>query len=115
MDVTREKSNVFGQIAALRVSSEGFPKFSIDNSISSISQATNSLDFLVDLSKALIGFESLKETLIDVLTHNLGDIDGNVKKTLKIALKQFVSCELNPSIPTSFINCLLYTSDAADE
>lgn len=104
MDVTREKAEVFGQIAALRVSSEGYPKFSISNSLPSISQATNSLDFLVDLSKALIGFESLKETLVDVLTHNLDNIEDDVKKALKTALKQLVSCGINPSLPDSFIN-----------
>jgi hypothetical protein len=74
MDVTREKGEIFGQIAALRVSSEGYPRFSISNSLPSISQSTNSLDFLVDLAKALIGFDALKETLVDVLTHNLDDI-----------------------------------------
>ena len=104
MDITKEKSEVFGQIAALRVSSEGFPKFSISNSLPSISQSPNSLNFLVDLAKALIGFESLKETLVDVLTHNLDDIELEIKKALKIALKQLVSCGINPSLPQSFID-----------
>ena len=104
MDVTREKAEVFGQIAALRVSSEGFPRLSISNSLPSISQATNSLDFLVDLSKALIGFEALKETLVDILTHNLEDIEDDVKKALKTALKSLVSCGINPSLPESFVN-----------
>lgn len=104
MDVTREKSEVFGQIAALRVSSQGFPKFSISNSIESISQKANSLDFLVDLSKSLIGFDALKETLIDVLTHNLDEIELDIKQALKKALKQLVSCSINPSLPSSFVN-----------
>tara|TARA_R110000796_G_scaffold59710_4_gene137854 strand:+ start:1826 stop:3268 length:1443 start_codon:yes stop_codon:yes gene_type:complete len=104
MDVTREKADVFGQIAALRVSSEGYPKISISNSLPSISQSTNSLNFLVDLAKALIGFESLKETLVDVLTHNLDDIEVEIKKALKIALKELVSCGIDPSLPDSFVN-----------
>ena len=104
MDVTREKAEIFGQIAALRVSAEGFPKFFISNSLPSISKATNSLEFLVDLTKALIGFEALKESLIDVLTHNLDDIEDEVKKALKKALKQLVSCGINPTLPNSFIN-----------
>lgn len=104
MDVTREKSDIFGQIAALRVSSEGYPKNPISNSLPSISQSTNSLNFLVDLAKALIGFESLRETLVDVLTHNLDDIEVNIKKALKRALKELVSCGINPSLPDSFIN-----------
>ena len=104
MDVTREKSNVFGQIAALRVSAEGYPKTSTLNSLQSISQKTNSLDFLVDLHKALIGFESLKESLVDVLTYNLEEIELDIKQAIKKALKSMVSCSINPSIPQSFIN-----------
>jgi hypothetical protein len=103
MNVTREKSDIFAQIAALRVSSEGYPKFSNTNSIDSISQETNSLDFLLDLTKSLIGFEPLKEGLIDVLTHNLEDIELDVKKALKEALKSLVSCSINPSLPDSFV------------
>jgi hypothetical protein len=104
MDVTKEKADVFGQIAALRVSSEGYPKISISNSLPSISQSANSLNFLIDLAKALIGFESLKETLVDVLTHNLDDIELDIKKALKKALKTLVSCGINPSLPDSFVN-----------
>jgi hypothetical protein len=104
MDVTKEKSNVFGQIAALRVSAEGYPKKVILNSLQSISQKTNSLDFLTDLLKSLIGFESLKESLVDVLTHNLDEIELDVKKAIKKALKSMVSCSVNPKIPDSFIN-----------
>lgn len=103
MDVTKEKSNVFGQIAALRVSAEGYPKMLLTNSIASISQKTNSLDFLVDLHKALIGFESLKESLVDVLTYNLEEIELDIKQAIKKALKSMVSCSINPSIPQSFI------------
>jgi len=104
MDVTREKSNVFGQIAALRVSSEGYPKMSLLNSLESISQKTNSLDFLIDLHKALIGFESLKESLVEVLTYNLEEIELEIKKALKKSLKSMVSCSINPSIPQDFID-----------
>ena len=104
MDVTREKSDLFGQIAALRVTSESYPNFYISNSLPSISQSKNSLEFLVDLTKSLIGFEALKETLVDILTHNLEDIEDDVKKSLKSALKSLVSCGVNPSLPNSFIN-----------
>tara|TARA_R110000850_G_scaffold84244_8_gene180832 strand:+ start:25201 stop:26643 length:1443 start_codon:yes stop_codon:yes gene_type:complete len=104
MDITQEKSDVFGQIAALRVSTEGFPITSISNSIPSITQATNSLNFLTDLVKALTGFEALKESLVDILTHNLDEIELDIKQALKKSLKSMVSCSVNPSIPDFFIN-----------
>lgn len=102
MDVTKEKSNVFGKIAALRVSSEGYPKRVTTNSLASISQKTNSLDFLTDLCKSLIGFESLKDSLVDILVHNLDEIELDVKRALKSSLKSLVSCSINPSIPEDF-------------
>tara|TARA_R110000796_G_scaffold58413_4_gene134873 strand:+ start:25290 stop:26747 length:1458 start_codon:yes stop_codon:yes gene_type:complete len=104
MDVTKEKSDVFGQIAALRVSAEGYPKKLLSNSIASISQKTNSLNFLIDLNKALIGFESLKESLVEVLTYNLDEIELDIKQAIKKALKSMVSCSINPKIPQSFID-----------
>jgi hypothetical protein len=107
MDITKEKSDVFSQIAALRVSAEGYPKSvisNITNSIESIKQEANSLDFLTDLAKSLIGFEAIKETLVDALTHNLDDIESDIKKAIKKALKAMVSCSINPSIPQSFID-----------
>lgn len=107
MDITKEKSDVFGEIAALRVSAEGFPKSvisSITNSIPSITQAANSLNFLTDLVKALTGFEALKESLVNILTHNLDEIELDIKQALKKSLKSMVSCSVNPSIPDYFIN-----------
>jgi len=107
MDITKEKSDVFGQIAALRVSAEGYPKTVISNftnSLPSISQAANSLNFLIDLVKALVGFEALKESLVTILTHNLDEIELDIKQALKKSLKDMVSCSVNPSIPDDFIN-----------
>jgi len=103
MDIFKQKSDVFSQIAALRVSAEGFPKSSTINSIKSISQKTNSLNFLIDLCKALIGFEALRDSLIDLLTHNIDDIELDIKQAIKKLLKSLISCDINPSLPDSFI------------
>jgi len=102
MSVLDQKKKVFGKIAALRVSAEGYPKKAkqLLNSIPSVSAITNNtLNYLIDLLKSLIGFEALKETLLKVLTDNLEDIELEVKKTLKKSLKSMVSCGINPTIP----------------
>ena len=104
MDITKQKGKVFSEIAALRVSAEGFPKSQLLNSLPSITQETNSLDFLMDLLKSLVGFESLKDSLVDALTHNLDDIEIEIKEALKKILKSMVSCSVNPSIPSDFTN-----------
>lgn len=99
MSIIDQKKKVFGDIAALRASAEGFPKFKINDSFPSINNSGNSMDFLTDLLKSLVGFESLKNVVTDTVTHNLSGIENDVKKILKKELKKIVSCSVNPSIP----------------
>jgi hypothetical protein len=44
---------------------------------------SDSLSYLTDLIKSLVGFEALKETVVETLTYNLDDIELEVKLTLK--------------------------------
>jgi hypothetical protein len=105
MSIAQDKRDVFSQIAALRVSTEGFPKISPSDSIKSITEPNaNSVTFLTDLLKSLIGFESLKDVIIETLTQNLDEIEDEVKETLKNILKGLVSCSINPEIPQDFID-----------
>lgn len=99
MDILKQKKNIFGEIAALRVSAEGYPKKTLLSSVASINKKANSLNFLIDLQKTLAGAEDLKESIIELLTQHLGEIELEVKSTLKKALKNMVSCGINPSIP----------------
>ena len=103
MSIANDKRQVFSEIAALRVSTEGFPKKLLSDSIKSITeQKANSIDFLTDLLKSLVGFESLKDVVVETLTQNLDEIELEVKETLKIVLKGLVSCSVNPQIPQDF-------------
>ena len=103
MNIYKEKKNVFGEIAALRVSAESYPK-KLLNSIPSININANTLNFLLDLLKSLVGFDALNDALVETLTQNLEEIEYQVKLTLKKALKNMVSCSINPKIPDWFIN-----------
>jgi len=104
MSLIDDKNEVFGQIAALRTSCEGFPKFQLNNSMCSIDNSTNPLDFLIDLLKVTIGFEKLSSILTNTLTYDLGKIEIEIKKALKKELKSLVSCGVNPSIPDFFLH-----------
>lgn len=105
MSIANDKRQVFSEIAALRVSTEGFPKKALSDSIKSITeQKASSIDFLTDLLKSLVGFESLKDVVVETLTQNLDEVEDTVKETLKKVLKGLVSCSVNPKIPQDFID-----------
>lgn len=104
MGILDDKKEIFSNIAALRTSCEGFPKFNLSSSLESVDNCSNSLDFLTDLLKSLVGFEKLREIVVDTLVFDLDDIESEIKKTLKRELKSLVSCGVNPSIPDSILH-----------
>jgi len=104
MDIAREKGKIFSKVAALRVSTEAYPKMFLSNSLPSINKDGNSLNFLTDLIKSLVGFDALNDVIVETLTTNLDDIEDDIKTTIKKILKELVSCNINPSIPQDFID-----------
>jgi hypothetical protein len=102
MSVVDKKQKIFGNIAAARTITEGMPKFKKNSSFPSINNKGNSITFLTDLIKALIGYIALVKAIVDILTHQLAKIEKDIKKALKTELKAIVSCGVDPSLP-SFI------------
>ena len=99
MSVIDKKRKVFGNIAAIRTLTEGMPQLKLSSSFPSINNGGNSITFLTDLIKALIGYEALVGTVVDILTHSLTQIEKDIKIALKQELKNIVSCGVDPSIP----------------
>ena len=99
MSLINDKQEIFGQIAALKTLNDGFPSFLLSNSVPSINNKQDALNFLVDLLKSLVGYEKLKDSIIDLLTYELDNIEIEVKKTLKLNIKKFINCNSNPKIP----------------
>jgi hypothetical protein len=99
MAIVDQKKKVLSQVAALKTLNEGFPTFKLTNSLSSINNKQDSLDFLVDLLKTLIGYEKLRDSLVDLLSTELDNIELTVKKSIKKDLKSFINCSSDPSIP----------------
>lgn len=99
MSVIGKKKKIFGNIAAAKTLTEGIPKLKLSSSFPSINNGGNSITFLTDLIKSLIGYEALIEAVVNILTQSLKDIEIEIKKALKAELKSIVSCGVDPSIP----------------
>ena len=97
-----KKNKIFGDIAAARTLTSGLPTLKTTSSLPSINNGGNSISFLTDLIKSLIGFEALLTTIVDILTYSLNEAEREVKIALKQELKSIVSCGVDPSLP-SFI------------
>jgi hypothetical protein len=102
MSVLDKKKKVFGNIAAARALTESMPKLRLSSSFPSINNKGDSITFLTDLIQSLIGYYELVNSVVDILTDSIDEIEVEVKKALKTELKSIVSCGVNPSLP-SFI------------
>lgn len=100
MSIIDKKKKIFGNIAAATTLTEGLPKLKLSSSFPSINNGGNSITFLTDLIKSLIGYEALVSSLVDMLTHSLPNIEREIKKALKTELKNIVSCGVDPSLPS---------------
>lgn len=99
MDLLSKKKEIYGAVAADKTLVEGLPKLRTTSSTPSINNDGNTIGFLSDLLKTLVGSESLQEILIDTLIYSINDIEREIKLELKRELKSIVSCGVNPSIP----------------
>jgi len=102
MSVVDKKQKIFGNVAAARTITEGMPKLKKKSSFPSVNNKGDSITFLTDLIKSLIGYIALVNAIVDILTHQLEKIEKDIKKALKSELKAIVSCGVDPSLP-SFI------------
>lgn len=99
MPILDQKRNLFGKIASLNVLNEGYPILSTIDSLRSISNSLNTTDFLIDLTTSLIGFDELRNHVINTIVYDLDDIEVLIKNAIKRQLKEMVSCSVNPLIP----------------
>jgi hypothetical protein len=100
MSIVDKKNKVFGKIAAARTLTGGLPKFKLTSSLNSINNGGNSVGFLTDLIKSLIGYEALVESVVEILTTSIPNIEQAVSKNIKSELKTIVSCGVDPHLPT---------------
>jgi hypothetical protein len=102
MAIIDKKKKIFGKIAAARTLTEGLPSLKTSSSFPSINNNGDSITFLTDLIKSLVGYEVLVEALVDTLINSLPKIEKEIKNVLKVELKTIVSCGVDPNLPNWF-------------
>ena len=103
MSIIDQKREIFANLGAIDALGK-IPKPNLNSSLSSISNETNSTDFLINLTETLVGLKALKDYVVDTITYRLPQIEQAIKDGLKRELKELVSCNLNPTIPDWFKN-----------
>jgi hypothetical protein len=99
MSIVDQKKKIFGNIAAAKTLTEGLPKLKTNSSFPSINNNGDTITFLCDLIKSLIGYEVLQQTISDTLVYSLKELEQEIKSALKLEIKSIVSCGVNPSLP----------------
>jgi hypothetical protein len=100
MSIVDKKKQVFGKIAAAKTLTQGLPKLKLSSSFPSINNGGDSISFLTDLIKSLVGYEALVSAVVDTLTHSIPKFEHEIKKALKLELKTIVSCGVDPHLPS---------------
>ena len=92
---------LLGKIEGLKISNEAFSNASFFNSFPSLSSA-NSLNFLTDFFKLLLGGERLKGDLIRFLTTELKSLAEELLKFYKKNIVEYYYCNVDSLIPDDF-------------
>lgn len=97
-DLKKVKGDIFGSISSFRTLVDDYPKLKTTNSFTSISNSSDPIDYITDLYKALGGLDDLQLVLSDILVTQLDRIELQIKETLKVTIKEFISCNIEPTL-----------------
>lgn len=102
-DAVKGKLKVVMEILAFKASCDGFPNLKLFNSLPSLNKLLDTIAFLMDLIKSVVGLDALKDKLIDILSYEMEGFELAIKKVLKLLIKEIFSCNISPTIPTDLI------------
>lgn len=99
MSIKDKKQKAFGEIAAAKTLVSGLPKLKNTNSFPSVNNGNDTILFLTDLIKSLVGQSEFVRIIVETLTKYLDKIEKGLKQTIKTILNGMIACEVSPSIP----------------
>lgn len=100
--IQNQKNEVFSRIAALKVLADDSTNQTQElwESLQTITK--DPISFLSDLIKELIGYEALRDGFINAMGPTLNFAEEKIKYSIKLKLKELLSCGVNPEIPNDF-------------
>ena len=101
--VSSKKQDIFGGIAALKALTDQSLNKINKTTGSILAGANNIVTSLLEIFNQLGGYNELIQTIENVLNKNLDDIELTIKGTIKTAIKQIISCGVEPTITDSMI------------
>lgn len=104
MLIFNDKQDIISRIKSLRsLLSNDFDFNNPTNSFQSINNRENIIEFLIDLLKSLVGWDSLKQEVIQLLSYQITPIEVAIKLILKNILKKYFFCNTDSIIPSKYI------------
>jgi hypothetical protein len=102
MSVYQDKLNIFSKLGALTTLQDQASNKNLTKSFSTITAKSNdSVTFLLDVLKTIVGSESLKVMVGGLLTTFFSGVENQMKSSLK---NQFVQQNSSSPLPSSFTN-----------
>jgi len=99
MGLIDDKKNIFNQIGALVSIKEDIGVADDNNSLASINNTKEIPPFLLDMLTVLVGSESLKGVIGEVMTGYIRNVEPSLKTALK---KQYVTYNSDQPLPSAF-------------
>jgi len=102
-NISQQKKGIFGGIAALKtITNQSLIKLNgTKNSI--LGDANNIMSSLLEILNQLGGYDDLIQTIENILIKRLDDIELTIKGTIKTAIKQIISCGIEPTISSDLV------------
>jgi hypothetical protein len=96
----KNQSKLFAKISGYRTMVEKFPEPDTTNSIfkSALKPNADQIEFITDLFAALGDAKDLQNSIIRIIVETLPVIETTIKTVLKSTIRDFISCNVNPSI-----------------
>lgn len=95
-------SKITGKISALKTVAEKASRYK--NALKEFDDINSLMDSVVNILLSIIGYDELIEIIENIISENIENIEELVKSSIKITLKNVISCGVEPTITKELID-----------